>query len=67
MNLINKITYQKVIERVKDNQILIFVHSRKETHRTGQFLKNMAFEKAQEDFFIEENSESHKILESLKG
>ena len=43
MMLMNEICYEKVIERVgKNNQTLIFSHSRKETARTAKIIKDMA-------------------------
>lgn len=33
--LMNEITYEKVVEQAGKNQVLIFVHSRKETAKTG--------------------------------
>ena len=43
MMLMNEICYEKVIERVgKNNQTLIFSHSRKETARTAKIIRDMA-------------------------
>ncbi|GAW79840.1 pre-mRNA-splicing helicase BRR2 [Plasmodium gonderi] len=36
--LMNEVTYEKVLEEAGKNQILIFVHSRKETYRTAKIL-----------------------------
>jgi pre-mRNA-splicing helicase BRR2 len=38
----NEICYEKVIERIGKHQIIIFVHSRKETSRTAKIIRDMA-------------------------
>lgn len=43
--LSNEICYNKVIERAGKHQILVFVHSRKETVRTAKLLRDTALEK----------------------
>ena len=45
MMMINEILYEKVMERVSKNQIIIFVHSRRDTARTARYLKETAFAK----------------------
>ena len=45
MMMINEILYEKVMERVANNQIIIFVHSRRDTVRTAQYLKDTAYSK----------------------
>ena len=52
MMLINEILYEKVIERAGRYQILIFVHSRRETIKTAKALKEMAFAKDELSKFI---------------
>lgn len=42
MLLMNEIVYEKVMERVGKKQIIVFVHSRKETARTAKALRDMA-------------------------
>ena len=39
MMMINEILYDKVIERVSSQQMIIFVHSRRDTARTARYLK----------------------------
>ncbi len=39
MMMINEILYEKVMERVSNNQMIIFVHSRRDTVRTANYLK----------------------------
>ncbi|CAD8200123.1 unnamed protein product [Paramecium pentaurelia] len=65
MLLTNEILYEKVIERITKSQILVFVHSRKETVKTAKTLKEMAFSKDELSKFIREESSSKKILETV--
>ncbi|KAK2069378.1 hypothetical protein P8C59_003964 [Phyllachora maydis] len=46
LKMMNEITYTKVIEHVgtHHNQMLIFVHSRKETAKTAKFIRDRALE-----------------------
>jgi pre-mRNA-splicing helicase BRR2 len=39
MMMINEILYEKVMERVSTQQIIIFVHSRRDTVRTAKAIK----------------------------
>lgn len=41
----NEITYEKVIERASRSQVIVFVHSRKETGRTARAIKDKALNK----------------------
>ena len=43
MMMINEILYEKVIERVSNQQIIIFVHSRRDTVRTAKAIKEAAY------------------------
>ena len=66
MLLMNEILYEKVIERVKKDpyhQIIIFVHSRKQTAKTAKALMDMAASKEELDKFIASEN-SKLILES---
>ena len=45
MMLMNEITYEKVIERASRSQVIVFVHSRKETGRTARAIKDKALNK----------------------
>jgi pre-mRNA-splicing helicase BRR2 len=66
MLLLNEILYEKVIERaVSSTQILVFVHSRRDTVRTGKALREMAFVKDQLRIILRPDSESKKILEAI--
>jgi pre-mRNA-splicing helicase BRR2 len=43
--LMNEILYEKVIERVsKQQQVLVFTHSRKETARTAKLVRDTALQ-----------------------
>ncbi|KYQ90995.1 DEAD/DEAH box helicase [Tieghemostelium lacteum] len=44
LQLLNEITYNKVSERVGEHQILVFVHSRRETAKTGKDIRDRAIE-----------------------
>lgn len=55
MQLMNEICYDKVLEQGKaGNQVLIFVHSRKETAKTARALKDMALERDEINRFVRE-------------
>lgn len=41
--IMNNILYKKVIERAAKTQTIIFVHSRKDTIKTAQYLKEQAY------------------------
>merc|ERR1719238_1405634 len=58
----NEILYEKVIENAGKNQVLIFVHSRKETVKTARTLREMALEKDTLSKFLQEDSASREIL-----
>ncbi|EAL72371.1 DEAD/DEAH box helicase [Dictyostelium discoideum AX4] len=57
----NDITFTKVSERVGDHQILIFVHSRRETAKTGKDLRDRAVEDQSIDRYIRDPA-SREIL-----
>lgn len=41
--LMNEVCFEKAVERTgKGQQVLVFVHSRKETARTGKVMRDMA-------------------------
>lgn len=64
MALVNEILYEKVSERAGKYQIIIFVHSRRETVKTAKWLKEMAFSKDELSKFLKEDSASQTILQS---
>ena len=66
MILMNEILYEKVIERIGNDinhQIIIFVHSRKQTAKTAQSLMDMAQQRGQLPKFLK-SEECKFILES---
>lgn len=65
MTLVKDLLFKKVLERIKDYQILVFVHSRKETVKTAQEIKETAFAENTEELFVTE--ESKKIIDGIKG
>lgn len=66
MLLLNEILYEKVIERaISSTQILVFVHSRRDTVRTAKAIREMAFVKDQLRIILRPDSESKKILEAI--
>eukprot|EP01022_Parablepharisma_sp_SALTPOND_P017480 TRINITY_DN2801_c4_g1_i1.p1 TRINITY_DN2801_c4_g1~~TRINITY_DN2801_c4_g1_i1.p1 ORF type:complete len:2164 (+),score=294.83 TRINITY_DN2801_c4_g1_i1:1425-7916(+) len=62
--LMNEILYEKIMERAGKHQILVFVHSRKETARTAKVIRDMALAKDELAKFLKEVSRSREILQS---
>lgn len=60
--LTNEIVYEKVMEHAGKNQVLIFVHSRKETGKTARTLRDMCLEKDTLGQFLREGSASMEVL-----
>ena len=60
--VMNDILYSKVLEHAGKNQILIFVHSRKETAKTAKSLLDMCLEKDTLGHFLREGSASTEVL-----
>lgn len=61
--LMNQICYEKVMEQVEmENQILIFVHSRKETALTAQAIRDLFVEEDTLTKILTPNSASSEIL-----
>ena len=63
--LMNEICYEKLLEQAGKNQVLIFVHSRKETLKTAQSLLDMAIQKQDLQKFLKENSKSKELLTQI--
>ncbi|KAG9508941.1 small nuclear ribonucleoprotein helicase, partial [Fragariocoptes setiger] len=61
--LMNTILYEKVIERAGRSQVLIFVHSRKETWKTAKAIRDSAIENDTLGKFLREGSSSTKLLQ----
>jgi pre-mRNA-splicing helicase BRR2 len=60
--LMNSVVYDKVVERAGKSQVLIFVHSRKETVKTAKMIRDMCVEKDTIGYFMREDSASTEIL-----
>lgn len=60
--VMNEIIYEKVIEHAGRNQLLIFVHSRKETVKTARTIRDMCLEKDTLGMFLKEDSASTEVL-----
>lgn len=64
MTTMNRVTYEKVLENAGKNQVLVFVHSRKETVRTARMLRQAAIDDESLAKFLEEDSASREILQT---
>lgn len=62
--LMNEILYEKVLEHAGNNQILIFVHSRKETGKTARAIRDLCLERDTLGMFLKESSASTEVLRS---
>ncbi|XP_026190378.1 U5 small nuclear ribonucleoprotein 200 kDa helicase [Cyclospora cayetanensis] len=63
-NTMNDVTYEKVLECAGKNQVLIFVHSRKETVKTAKFICDAAMQKDTLPRFLQTFSASREILQA---
>eukprot|EP01105_Mastigella_eilhardi_P003553 TRINITY_DN145_c0_g1_i1.p1 TRINITY_DN145_c0_g1~~TRINITY_DN145_c0_g1_i1.p1 ORF type:complete len:2180 (+),score=716.66 TRINITY_DN145_c0_g1_i1:39-6578(+) len=63
--LMNEITYEKVIERAGVHQVLIFVHSRKETGKTARAIRDMAVAQETITKFLATKSASRGVLQEM--
>lgn len=67
MQLMNEITYDKTMDQVKKgNQVLIFVHSRKETANTAKVLRDLAQEKDEDHFVCPEGARQMLLSEEAE-
>ena len=58
----NDVVYDKVLEHAGRNQVLVFVHSRKETSKTAKAIRDMCLEKDTIGQFLKEDSASTEVL-----
>ena len=58
----NEVVYDKVMEHAGKNQVLVFVHSRKETSKTAKTIRDMCLEKDSIGMFLKEDSASTEVL-----
>lgn len=62
--IMNEIVYEKTMEHAGKNQVLVFVHSRKETGKTARAIRDMCLEKDTLGAFLREGSASMEVLRS---
>lgn len=62
--LMKEILYETVMERVSKQQILIFVHSRADTGRTGRDLKDQAYANDELSRFFADDGANREVLEA---
>ncbi|XP_069475191.1 U5 small nuclear ribonucleoprotein 200 kDa helicase [Ambystoma mexicanum] len=60
--IMNEIVYEKIMEHAGKNQVLVFVHSRKETGKTARAIRDMCLEKDSLGLFLREGSASTEVL-----
>ncbi|KIJ55099.1 hypothetical protein M422DRAFT_219656 [Sphaerobolus stellatus SS14] len=60
--VMNEVCYEKVLDNAGKNQVLVFVHSRKETAKTARFIRDMAVEKGTITNFVKPESATREIL-----
>lgn len=63
-NTMNEVCYEKLMESAGKNQVLIFVHSRKETTKTASTLRDLAMQNDTLAKFLHEDSASREILQA---
>ncbi|QRV91442.1 pre-mRNA-splicing helicase BRR2 [Ceratobasidium sp. AG-Ba] len=62
--VMNEVCYEKVLDHAGRNQVLVFVHSRKETAKTAKFIRDMALEKETITQFVKPESATREILQT---
>ncbi|KAF3906765.1 hypothetical protein AA313_de0204902 [Arthrobotrys entomopaga] len=62
LQVMNEVTYNKVMEQVTKNQMLIFVHSRADTGKTGKYIRDKAIELGTIGDIIRSDEASQEIL-----
>ncbi|XP_055327556.1 U5 small nuclear ribonucleoprotein 200 kDa helicase-like [Paramacrobiotus metropolitanus] len=65
--IMNDIVYNKVMEYAGVNQVLIFVHSRKETAKTAKALRDACLERDSISAFLKEGSATTELLKHEAG
>ncbi|KTW26222.1 ATP-dependent RNA helicase BRR2 [Pneumocystis jirovecii RU7] len=64
LQLMNDITYEKVMEQARKFQVLIFVHSRKETAKTAKFIRDKCLEEETIGQILHPDAATREILQS---
>lgn len=69
LKTMNDVTYNKVIEHVgtNRNQMLIFVHSRKETAKTAKYIRDKALEMETINQILRHDAGSREVLQEAAG
>lgn len=62
--LMNEIVFKKVMNHAGKNQVLVFVHSRKETGKTAKAIRDMCLEKETLGKFLKDDSASMEVLKT---
>jgi len=60
--VMNEVVYEKTMEHAGENQVLVFVHSRKETGKTARALRDLCLERDTLGQFLREDSASMEVL-----
>ena len=60
--MMNDIVYEKVMQHAGKNQVLVFVHSRRDTAKTAKAIRDMCIEKDSLGEFLKEGSSSTEVL-----
>ncbi|PJF17760.1 hypothetical protein PSACC_02423 [Paramicrosporidium saccamoebae] len=60
--MMNEIAYEKVMERAGVSQVLIFVHSRKDTAKTAKAIRDMAIQKGTVAALLKESASNRQAL-----
>ncbi|KAI5799146.1 Sec63 Brl domain-containing protein [Peziza echinospora] len=62
LQAMNDVAYTKVIEQAGDNQMLIFVHSRKDTAKTAKYIRDKALELETISNILKSDAATREIL-----
>lgn len=62
MEIMNEITYEKVMDHAGKDQVIVFVHSRKETATTARSIRDMAVENDELAKFVAEETGRRELL-----
>ncbi|KAJ1925898.1 Pre-mRNA splicing [Tieghemiomyces parasiticus] len=64
LQVMNEVTYDKVMEQAGRNQTLVFVHSRKETVKTARAVRDLALERDTIGQFLRQAAASREVLQT---
>ncbi|XP_014233112.1 putative U5 small nuclear ribonucleoprotein 200 kDa helicase [Trichogramma pretiosum] len=60
--VMNEVVYEKTMDHAGKNQVLVFVHSRKETGKTARAIRDMCLDKDTISQFVRDGSASMEVL-----